>query len=150
MWYDHFDVIALSLKNILATYKAHGFGLFSHSKKSFFEKLSFWKFVRKCFLRTSDVLCRYLECSSDSGISFSNIRMVNILTRAGWDRSWKIACRKRCFEKGGVTPKRKKKGNAKRRKGWRELKKKQSPQKRRKKITSKLEKCEKIWKVDEV
>ena len=46
------------------------------SKKVFWQKYDFWKWVRKFFLDTSDILCLYLECFSDSGLSFYNFRIV--------------------------------------------------------------------------
>ena len=39
-------------------------------KGGFSRKKVFWKCLRKSFLWTSVMLCRYLKCSSDSGLSF--------------------------------------------------------------------------------
>ena len=44
-------------------------------QKGFSKKYDFWKCVWKLFLDTPDILCRYLECSPDSGLSFCNFRM---------------------------------------------------------------------------
>ena len=50
--------------------------ILTSKKKGFSKKYHFWKCLRKNFLRTSVILCRYLECSLGSGLSFYNFRMV--------------------------------------------------------------------------
>ena len=92
--------IALSLKNISDTYKSflkctenffwdifkklffrkssflYVFGLFFASKKGFSKKKVFWKWLRKSFPCNFEMLCRYLKYSSDSRLSFWNLKMV--------------------------------------------------------------------------
>ena len=48
----------------------------TYIKKGFSKKYDFWKRLRKNFLRTSGIVCRYLKCSLGSGLSFYNFRMV--------------------------------------------------------------------------
>ena len=47
----------------------------TRTKRRIFEKKVFCKSLRKSFLCTSSMRCRYLECSSDPGLFSNNFRM---------------------------------------------------------------------------
>ena len=66
-----------------------------YKEKGFFRKIALWKCLRKSFLSTFLILCRYLECSLDPELSSDDFTMVlwtygrfNVSRTRSW-RFWK-------------------------------------------------------------